>query len=323
LVEQGEEALFDWLSECSEHIRQSNNRHSMITVAMEESDGRKYTSKRRPLEALQLLSAYSLGEFAVRPATLALRLLHEARKVLAEGLRDPSTPVESAGKLRLFISHAKMDGLPLAQTLRYQIKSFPWLTSFYDADDLPAGSDWRLELEKGVGSSLLIMLRTEVYESRYWCQQEVLWSEEYAVPAVLVDARTGMQYAAATLPFDRVPTVRIPDGNLFRILFVALREGLRFLLFKRRVELMKIDELSKVSELRVFSFAPGMAALLRACHSIAACNLPAGSLSVILYPDPVLRGGLNEAAQAMVQTYTPGTRLLTPQTLPAIGGIQP
>jgi hypothetical protein len=38
----------------------------------------------------------------------------------------------------LFISHAKMDGLPLAQALNYQIKSIGWLCSFYDADDLPA-----------------------------------------------------------------------------------------------------------------------------------------------------------------------------------------
>lgn len=78
------------------------------------------------------------------------------------------------------------------------------------------------------------MLRTEVYEGRYWCKQEVLWADEYATPAVLVEARTGLDHPAGGLPFDRVPSVRIPDGNLLRILFLALREGLRFLLFMRR-----------------------------------------------------------------------------------------
>ena len=69
------------------------------------------------------------------------------------------------------------------------------------------------------------------YNSHHWCQQEVLWADEYATPAVLVEARTNLNHPAGTLPFDRVPTVRIPDGNLLRILFLALREGLRFLYF--------------------------------------------------------------------------------------------
>jgi hypothetical protein len=51
---------------------------------------------------------------------------------------------------------------------------------------------------------------------------------------LLVDARTSLNHPAGTLPLDRVPSVRIPDGNLVRILFLALREGLRFLLFMRR-----------------------------------------------------------------------------------------
>ena len=68
-----------------------------------------------------------------------------------------------------------MDGLPLAQALRHQIASLGWLPKFYDADDLPPGCDWQAELEKNVGASLIVMLRTEEYENRHWCQQEVLW----------------------------------------------------------------------------------------------------------------------------------------------------
>jgi len=130
----------------------------------------------------------------------------------------------------------------LAYALKHQIEVLGWLEDFYDVDDLPAGRNWQRELERGVGSSLLIMLRTEVYDGRHWCKQEVLWADEYATPAVLVEARTGLNHPAGSLPFDRIPTVRIPDGNLLRILFLALREGLRFLLFSRRVEEMKKTE---------------------------------------------------------------------------------
>jgi hypothetical protein len=113
------------------------------------------------------------------------------------------------------------------------------------------------------------MLRTEAYDGRPWCQQEVLWADEYATPAVLVDARTGLNHPAGTLPFERVPTVRIPDGNLVRILFLALREGLRFLHFMCRVEdMIKSGTLPNPAVYRVFSFQPSMAALLRACHEL-------------------------------------------------------
>lgn len=209
--------------------------------------------------------------------------------------------------------------MPLAHALKHQIEALGWLQDFYDADDLPAGRDWQEELELGVGSSLIVMLRTELYDDRYWCQQEVHWADEYATPAVLVDARTNLTHPAAALPFDRVPTVRIPDGNLLRILFLALREGLRFLHFMRRVEQMKYDgELPLPVELRVFSFPPSMSALLRASRSMA--TVPATIPRLILYPDPPLRAGLYEAAQALVQSVAPGIALLTPNTLAATGG---
>lgn len=314
-------ALWDWLAECWRHTDASQGRHGMLAVPMEERQGDKVVAKRPVLSTLQMRAVQELGERAIRPAMLALRVLHECRLLLAGALSIAGSAGQLPGHLRLFISHAKIDGLPLAQALRYQINSIGWLRSFYDADDLPAGGNWQRELEKGVGSSLIIMLRTEVYDSRHWCQQEVRWSDEYATPAVLVDARTGLNHPAAMLPFDRVPSVRIPDGNLMRVLFLALREGLRFLHFMRRVEEMKRDgQLPVSAELRVFSFPPSMSALLRACRSFSLAKTSPSANRLILYPDPTLGTGNFEAAQALVSAYAPGTRLVTPNTLAALPG---
>jgi TIR domain len=317
---KGSAAFWDWLVNCWMHAGASNGRHLMLVVAMDERQGRAFTVKRPELEAIQLLQTHSLGEYAIRPAMLALRILHECRVLLATAL--PSTNGHTPGYLRLFISHAKMDSLPLAHALKHHIESTGWLEDFYDVDDLPAGRDWQRELERGVGSSLIIMLRTEAYDGRHWCRQEVLWADEYATPAVLVDARTNLNHPAGILPFERVPTVRIPDGNLLRILFLALREGLRFLHFARRVaEMKRSGTVPDPTELRVFSFPPSMSALLRACRSLTDSTAPATTARWILYPDPPLRSGIYEAAQALVQSYAPvGTRLLTPNTLAATGG---
>jgi hypothetical protein len=320
LVVKGSVALWDWLVNCWMHADASNGRHLMLVIAMDERQGRAFTAKRPELEALQLLQTHSLGEYAIRPAMLALRILHECRVLLATAL--PTANGHKPGYLRLFISHAKMDGLPLAHALKHHIESTGWLEDFYDVDDLPAGRNWQRELERGVGSSLIIMLRTEAYDGRHWCRQEVLWADEYATPAVLVDARTNLNHPAGILPFERVPTVRIPDGNLLRILFLALREGLRFLHFARRVaEMKRSGRVPDPAELRVFSFPPSMSALLRACRSLTDSTAPPTTPRWILYPDPPLRSGLYEAAQALVQSYAPaGTRLLTPNTLAATGG---
>jgi hypothetical protein len=321
LLDKGGDSVWDWLAECWTLTSVSNGRHAMLAIAMDERLGRLYSGKRPTLASHQLLQVHDLGETAIRPALLALRVLHESRVRLAKAL--PKAFDEPVGHLRLFISHAKIDGLPLALALKHQIDTVDWLKTFYDAADLPSGCDWQKELERGVGSSLIVMLRTEVYEGRYWCKQEVLWSDEYATPAVLVEARTGLDHPAGALPFERVPTVRIPDGNLLRILFLALREGLRFLLFMRRVEQMRQGgDLPAGAELRVFSFAPSMSALLRACRILTDSKAPPTTPRLIVYPDPPIRAGNYEAAFALVDMYAPsGTRLVTPNTLAATKGV--
>lgn len=316
-LEKGDDSVWDWLLECWRHVRASNKRHAMMPVVLNDEVGREIARKRKEFGDVQVLDAATLGEFSIRPAMLALRLLHESRRLLARAIPSLGNDAQS-GFLRLFISHAKLDGLPLAHALMGQIRALKWLEKFYDAEDLPAGCDWQEELKRGVGSSLIVILRTEIYDTRPWCQQEVYWADEFATPAVLVDARTNLNHPAGFLPLDRIPTVRIPDGNLIRVLFVALREGLRFLHFMRRVEQMKAEGM--ISEpFKAFSFPPSMAALLRASEALKARG-SSGRQAVILYADPPLRSGLYEAASALIEKYAPNVVLTTPLTLAASKG---
>lgn len=313
-IGSGEAEFWSWLGTCWEEIRQGEGVNRVLPVLLDERSGRSFGEKHAALSAMQTTHAHELGESAIRPAMFALQVLHECR--LAIALRLSASPGRGHGFLRLFISHAKLDGLPMAQALNYQIQQIPWLKSFYDADDLTSGGDWKKELEAAAGSSIVVILRSEIYDSRYWCQQEVLWSEEYATPVILVELRTGMNHPVAVLPFERAPVVRVSDGNLFRIVFVAVREGLRFLHFMARVEEMKrTAALPSNAKLRVFCAAPAMSALLRACVEIRKNPPAAGVPSIILYPDPALRTGMREAAEALVANQAPGTQLLTPLTM--------
>lgn len=318
LLEKGGDPFWDWMEECWRQVDSSRGKHAMLVMPFDERTGGKFIQKRPSLGTLQLPQLSALGERVIRPAMLALRILHECRVLLSPPPVAGGTP---AGFMRLFISHAKHDGLPLAQALKHQIQSVRWLNTFYDAEDLAAGQNWEKGLEEGVASSLIVMLRTNIYDSRTWCQKEVWWADEYATPAVLVDARTALHFPAGVLPFDRLPTVRIPDGNLVRIIFLALREGLRYLFFRRLVEEMKSSgQLSGPIELRVFSYTPSMAALLRACQSLVEAGTAPGIKQFIFYPDPPMRRGAFEAATALVQKYAPGANLVTPNTFAVLNG---
>jgi len=314
LIKKASKKFWNWIRKYYREVQASSDRCTLVPFALEEQSARAFTEKAGDLQYAQVVIASSFGEPAVRPAIAALNALHHCRMQLSNSIGTIAN--NPATNLTLFISHAKADGLPLAQALLHQIAALG-LTTFYDAKDIPAGSFWPEELERGVGNSVIIILRTNIYESRPWCQQEVKWADEYATPAVLVDARTSLTYGATTLPLDRAPSVRIPDGNLFRILFVALRESLRFMLFVVRVTQMKRNgDLSEDCEVKAFSFQPSMAALLRACNSLATSAAPQ---KMIIYPDPPLRAGLYEAANALVNEAAPGTKLVTPETISAMG----
>ena len=131
-------------------------------------------------------------------------------------------------KLNLFISHAKLDGLPLAQSFRNQLGTLQGLLKyFYHAQHVPPRSSWKRILREGVERSVVLVLRTNTYEERPWCVQEMDWAEDFGSPLLMVDARTQLVRAREFLPIGGSPCIHVPDGNLVRVLQSALREALR------------------------------------------------------------------------------------------------
>jgi hypothetical protein len=118
LLEKGNDSLWDWLVACWTHTNASKGRHAVLAVPLEERLGDQFSRKRSALGTLQLRPVYELDERAIRPAMLALRVLHECRLLLARALLITPPSGAMPGYLRLFISHAKIDGLPLALALK-------------------------------------------------------------------------------------------------------------------------------------------------------------------------------------------------------------
>jgi hypothetical protein len=183
----------------------------------------------------QSLDYFALDEYALRPGYAAANALALAWRIL--GAEDD--------KLSLFLSHAKLDGLPLARSFRRQLENLQGLESFYDTQNIPPGSNWKRILRSGVERSVVVALRTNVYEERFWCVQEMDWAEDFGCPIVVVEARTQLIRAREFLPIGGSPCVYVPDGNLMRILQSALREALRVRLFARQIS--ALDALGAVA----------------------------------------------------------------------------
>ena len=312
----GDKGLTSFVETCWDVVHRSRNRHTLLVLALNEEKGRELIKAARSLNANHYVSLEKLGEEGIRPVMAALRALHEARKLLADAI-SKSRPNLNLAFLRLFISHAKIDGLPLAQSLKHLLDAIPWLSSFYDARGLAGETDWQKALGDASRSSLLIILRTDVYETRHWCRQEVLWAEEIAAPTVIVEARPGLSYPAGELPLERMPSVRIPDGNLFRVINAALRESLRHLMFQRRVKEMQSRGVFRGFMVKPFSYPPSMTAIINACGKIK------NSKAVILYPDPPMRRGVYESGCALVEKLSPNALLATPATLTTLFAAKP
>ena len=81
-------------------------------------------------------------------------------------------------RLQIFISHTKKDsdkhGLNVAEKFREKIACETKFTFFFDANNIQDGACFADEINKNVEQSLLLVLNSDSYCSRDWCQREII-----------------------------------------------------------------------------------------------------------------------------------------------------
>lgn len=235
-------------------------------------------------------------EPALSPVVAALRTMQRARRVL---LQDTDNGNDGKDSLKLFISHAKIDGVAMAKSLIAILRQLQDVHGerlefayFYDDEHLEPGMVWQEVLDAEARHSVLIALRTEGYESRYWCRREFLSAECNGMPIIVVDLRKAQYHDCALLPFDLVPTVRVHDGNIFRVVLHAMATHLR--------------------ALRVRSQAPAGVWVLPHRPSVYSLDGAKGAASMkIAYPGPRLPEAYKRAVQPILAKGRPRTELVT------------
>ena len=127
------------------------------------------------------------------PARLLNRLTNDLARLLTQrptvaSLERPAEPTASPTKIRLFLSHAKLDGEKTALALRDYIQDNLALDTFFDTIDIAAGFRFKDEIESGIDNAAIAVVHTDAYASRIWCQHEIIRAKRHGRPVVVIDA---------------------------------------------------------------------------------------------------------------------------------------
>jgi hypothetical protein len=252
------------------------------------------------LAARQAIRLNGLPE-AQQATYLLNNVMHDICRLL-----DPD-----AAQVRVFLSHAKKDGLEITTTIRRYLHEVARLDDFFDTTDVPDGARFAELLREQAGClPALLAIQTDTYASREWCRLEVLEAKRRHVPIVVLSAVQDRE--ARSFPYmGNVPVVRWrgPESLPF-VVSALLSEVLRDRYFPRRVlEICSRHGLSP--DRHVFAYPPELVTLLANRQVI---RTPDGSRATYLYPDPPL--GTEELQ--LLHQLDPGIDPVTPTILQAL-----
>lgn len=220
----------------------------------------------RRLSTVNFLRAYrekeaNRADFVVRRLTIELcRYLHG----------DETGGDGSQVQVRLFISHTKSDLAVeprVVEKLHEYLKADQPVKGWVDSGDIPAGSMFTEEIEKGTKDTSLLCVLTDQYATREWCRKEVLLAKKNQRPVVVIDALN--EYEVRSFPYlGNVPVVRW-RGQPEAAIDLLLKETLRHLHAREILAPWKEpgDE--------IFVSPPELATLIDIPKKVA-----------VLYPDP-------------------------------------
>ena len=131
-------------------------------------------------------------------------------------------------RLNLFLSHTKKDdiGLNLAKRLKTFIDSDTTMDNFFDTNDIQVGNEFDNEILKNIKTSTLIVIQSDTYSSRYWCQKEIIYAKKNRRPIITVDYIKSYEDRSFPLMCN-FPSIRYND-NILDILELSLLETIRF-----------------------------------------------------------------------------------------------
>lgn len=159
-------------------------------------------------------------------------LAHEIYRFGFVSINTADTSKKSS--ISIFLSHAKSGDTGRLNS--EEIKRFIDNTNmnrFFDATEISPGFSFSEEIEKYIPESTLLVIESDAYSSRYWCQKEILIAKKFNRPIVVLNCMEEYEDrifpAASNVPRIHVSAdTPISDRDILRALTVTIIETIRF-----------------------------------------------------------------------------------------------
>lgn len=182
---------------------------------------------------------------------------------------------ESQKQLKLFLSHTKKDehGLKLAEKIKGFIDSDTTMDNFFDTNSIQTGDFFDEEIKKNIEESTLVLIHTDTYSSRYWCQKEIIIAKKHHRPIISVDNLQEWEDRSFPL-ICNFPNIRY-NNDILPIIELALLETIRFYYCQKMLDSYKNC-----------GYLPGDAELSNTVPD--SIDISKTNSSTIIYPEPEL-----------------------------------
>lgn len=194
------------------------------------------------VQAYNFIREYELD--SCKKQQLFISMVHE---IYWYGFNEKKEPISKNSALKIFLSHAKdgKNGLHIAKQLKRLIDDST-LTRFFDSNDIAPGYRFDDEIINNIKESSVIIINSDIYSSRYWCQREIQTAKELERPIIevdLIDEAMDRKFPfAGNVPVIRVNAIegKVEEEDLYRILENIMLESIRFNYADEKLELLKL-----------------------------------------------------------------------------------
>lgn len=223
----------DYVTELSNNVN-SNNRIFPISLYNKAHNIGCNLSKLQFVDAIKFedkkLDLTNTEDYKKSIRKIKTELLHDCSRLLISFQPTDQDKEEDriGSPVKLFLSHAKLDGEITTLKFKKFIENNLKLDVFFDTVDIANGYDFAAQFEKEIKHSALVVLHTDEYSSREWCRREVIIAKKYKSPIVVVHGlKEGEKRAFPYL--GNMPTITLLEDefdSFYRIVSLTLYQVL-------------------------------------------------------------------------------------------------
>ena len=241
----------------------------------------RYQNEGTALSKCQFIKMNLEQDFAEKVKTIRNSLLHDFCRLMMNLEASPHAGVPAP--IKLFLSHAKLDGEIIAQEFRSYIENNLKLNTFFDANDIADGYDFEAQIKANLKNSAVIVFHSDEYSNREWCRIEVIVAKRNKSPLVVVhNIEKGENRSFPYL--GNVPTIRW-NNNFNDVIDLALIQVLNNRYSSEKIEKeIRLYGIDKLYNWEIISSPPELFNFIDLGKSRPINKKE----NIVVYPDPPL-----------------------------------